>query len=392
MSGTTNKVVAITGASSGIGEATALSLAEQGATVVLGARGLDRLAALADRIVRTGGKAAYTPTDVRRRGDLSALVTLACERYGKLDVLVNNAGVMPISPLDDLRVEDWEEMIDVNIKGVLYGWNPGGRAIQLRSLVRLRRAINSGKRPPVRQWARADHGSEVFAHHGGGPEACLRRHLLDGQVRRFEQPLRATHARVRKPSRRRRSHLVAKTTAECSRAHRRPPRDDWQRELVREVLFHPCEQRRHGAGRFGWRRMFDELRLPTCAFERHHRKPRDRRRDVGAQVATNHVNAQIETGGGARRCQDAAVVHVEHVRVEIDGRMTTGKIGGGKPVRRGAEAVEDAGCRQHERPRTNRRHAGAALGRPAYGAQDRSGYGSMEVVDARHDDGVGLSQ
>jgi NADP-dependent 3-hydroxy acid dehydrogenase YdfG len=61
------------------------------------------------------------PTDVKRRDDLSALVKLACERYGKLDVLINNAGVMPVSPLDDLRVEDWDEMIDVNIKGVLYG-------------------------------------------------------------------------------------------------------------------------------------------------------------------------------------------------------------------------------------------------------------------------------
>jgi NADP-dependent 3-hydroxy acid dehydrogenase YdfG len=121
MSGTKGKVVAITGASSGIGEATALLLAERGARVVLGARGPDRLAALADRIVRTGGEAAYAPTDVKRRDDLSALVKLACERYGKLDVIVNNAGVMPISPLDDLRVEDWEEMIDVNIKGVLYG-------------------------------------------------------------------------------------------------------------------------------------------------------------------------------------------------------------------------------------------------------------------------------
>lgn len=116
-----DKVVAITGASSGIGEATALHLASRGAKVVLGARGPDRLAALAARIREAGGEAAHVPTDVRRRADVTALVELARERYGRLDVLVSNAGVMPISPLDDLRVEDWEDMVDVNIKGVLYG-------------------------------------------------------------------------------------------------------------------------------------------------------------------------------------------------------------------------------------------------------------------------------
>ncbi len=121
MSNIAGKVVVITGASSGIGEATALLLAERGAKVVLGSRGLDRLEALAARIMNAGSEVAYARTDVRRREDLSNLVRLARERYGKLDVLFNNAGVMPISPLDDLRVEDWDEMIDINIKGVLYG-------------------------------------------------------------------------------------------------------------------------------------------------------------------------------------------------------------------------------------------------------------------------------
>lgn len=115
------KVIVITGASSGIGEATALLLAERGAKVVLGARRLDRLEALVTRISEAGAEASYAVTDVKRREDLSNLVKLACDRYGKLDVLISNAGIAPTSLLDELRVEDWEEMIDVNIKGVLYG-------------------------------------------------------------------------------------------------------------------------------------------------------------------------------------------------------------------------------------------------------------------------------
>jgi NADP-dependent 3-hydroxy acid dehydrogenase YdfG len=121
MSTVNGKVIAITGASSGIGEASALLLAERGAKLVLGARGTDRLQALADRIIASGGDAAWVRTDVKQRGDLSQLVKLACDKYGKLDVLISNAGVGPISPLDELRVEDWEDMIDINLKGVLYG-------------------------------------------------------------------------------------------------------------------------------------------------------------------------------------------------------------------------------------------------------------------------------
>jgi NADP-dependent 3-hydroxy acid dehydrogenase YdfG len=121
VSGIEGKVIVITGASSGIGESTALLLAGRGAKVVLGARGVKRLEGLAARIEAAGGEAAWASMDVRRRDDVSQLVKLACDRYGKLDVLVSNAGIGPISPLDDLRVEDWENMIDINVKGVLYG-------------------------------------------------------------------------------------------------------------------------------------------------------------------------------------------------------------------------------------------------------------------------------
>ncbi len=115
------KVVVITGASSGIGRATATLLAETGAFVVLGARRLEPLQMVADEILASGGRVACKQTDVRQRADLEALVSLAVEVGGKLDVIVNNAGVGPISRFDDLRVDDWDLMIDVNLRGTLYG-------------------------------------------------------------------------------------------------------------------------------------------------------------------------------------------------------------------------------------------------------------------------------
>lgn len=121
MSGVDGKVVAITGASSGIGAATAIELADRGAAVVLGARRGDRLASLVDRIRGDGGRAEMLEVDVTRRGDLAELVRLVVDRFGRLDVLVSNAGIASLAPVADLEVDAWDAMIDVNVRGVLYG-------------------------------------------------------------------------------------------------------------------------------------------------------------------------------------------------------------------------------------------------------------------------------
>lgn len=115
------KVVVITGASSGLGEATARHLSGMGATVVLGARRIERIQALAKELTERGAKAAALRTDVTEVEQVRKLVDLAVESYGRIDVLLNNAGLMPHSPLERLKIDDWNRTIDVNVKGVLYG-------------------------------------------------------------------------------------------------------------------------------------------------------------------------------------------------------------------------------------------------------------------------------
>ena len=116
-----DKVVAITGASSGIGAATARRLAARGAAVVLGARRTECLDALADQIRAAGGRAGTVTVDVTRAGDLQRLVETAVHEHGRLDVLIGNAGIGPISPMTARRRADWDAMIDVNLRGVLHG-------------------------------------------------------------------------------------------------------------------------------------------------------------------------------------------------------------------------------------------------------------------------------
>src|SRR3954463_13052121 len=115
------KVVVITGASSGLGEATARLLCAQGARVVLGARRADRLRSLINALTAEGGKAIAVTTDVTQREQVQALVDAAVQTYERVDVMINNAGLMPQALLERLQVSEWDRMIDVNLKGVLYG-------------------------------------------------------------------------------------------------------------------------------------------------------------------------------------------------------------------------------------------------------------------------------
>ncbi|MBU68616.1 MAG: oxidoreductase [Cupriavidus sp.] len=153
MNAIANKVVVITGASSGLGDATARLLAERGAKLVLGARRLDRLERLAADITAAGGEAIAVATDVAKRADVENLIKSGLDKFGRVDVLVNNAGIMPMAAMSKLQVEEWDQMIDVNIKGVLYGIaaalpsmraNKSGHIINLSSVAGLRVSAGVG--------------------------------------------------------------------------------------------------------------------------------------------------------------------------------------------------------------------------------------------------------
>ncbi|GAB1576157.1 SDR family oxidoreductase [Bordetella petrii] len=115
------KVILVTGASSGIGEATVKLLARQGHRLVIGARRTERLAALAETLRAAGGQVEYRALDVTQRADVQAFADFALQLHGRIDVIINNAGVMPLSPMASLKVDEWDRMIDVNIRGVLHG-------------------------------------------------------------------------------------------------------------------------------------------------------------------------------------------------------------------------------------------------------------------------------
>lgn len=113
------KVIAITGASSGIGEATAFHLASKGAIVVIAARRVQKLQSIVEKITSEGGKSLYLKVDVTKQKEVEALIQLAADQYGKLDAIINNAGLMALAPLSELKIEEWERMIDIN-RGIVW--------------------------------------------------------------------------------------------------------------------------------------------------------------------------------------------------------------------------------------------------------------------------------
>lgn len=121
MTTTTQKIILVTGASSGIGQATARYLAARGHHVVLGARRTDRLVDLVEEIRAAGGTADQRPLDVTSAPDVQAFVDAAVEQHGRVDVIINNAGVMPLSRLEERKLDEWDRMIDVNVRGLLHG-------------------------------------------------------------------------------------------------------------------------------------------------------------------------------------------------------------------------------------------------------------------------------
>ncbi|MGI8314298.1 SDR family oxidoreductase [Halobacillus mangrovi] len=121
MSSLKDQVVIITGASSGIGEETAKELSSKGAKLVLAARREDRLKEIANQVIQNGGQAIFKSTDVTSYEEMEELASFAQEEFGQIDAIVNNAGLMPLSYLNKQKVKEWDQMIDVNIKGVLYG-------------------------------------------------------------------------------------------------------------------------------------------------------------------------------------------------------------------------------------------------------------------------------
>jgi NADP-dependent 3-hydroxy acid dehydrogenase YdfG len=148
------KIVVITGASSGLGEATARFLSAQGASVVLAARRVDRIQTLANELISNGAKALAVATDVTSFDQVKKLADRSVQSYGRIDVMINNAGLMPLSPLERLKIDDWNRMIDVNIKGVLYGiaavlpWMKEQKAGHIINVSLLSPAIRSGLAVP----------------------------------------------------------------------------------------------------------------------------------------------------------------------------------------------------------------------------------------------------